>query len=107
MQPDPHASDGRHSASDPDRLELAAAQMPAIPERRIDVWDHKPWMAESYEPDARFDGVRVNWTELSGRVRATHVGQESGYLASVTSDVATADAAQEVGERFLRGATRG
>jgi hypothetical protein len=45
------APDGRHADSDPGRLDVSAAQMPAISEGRIDVWDAKAWMTEQYEPE--------------------------------------------------------
>ena len=38
--------DGRHAVSDPSRLARLAAEMPAIDERRVDVWDAREWMTE-------------------------------------------------------------
>ena len=41
----------RHAESDPDCLDVLAADMPPIPEDRIDGWDEKPWLTEHLEPE--------------------------------------------------------
>ena len=53
MQPDPEDTRaiGRHAVSDPDRLARLAAEMPPIPEDRVDTWDRREWMTECYEPE--------------------------------------------------------